>query len=357
MDANNQAAQETTSPAVELPVEPPKGSDDYAKWRLTGEMPVAPKADAKADAKDADSEPEGDKSKGEKGAPDSETGKETKEQKQVKTRSTAQSRLEEVLGILKEEDLTPAKLRALKTEVTELRAKLGRTEAQETTEQPAKPPERPKRPKYADFEGNEEAYEAAMDKHEEELAAWKADQAIERYKKEQADTSTRNELTEKLSEAETRYGEEAQQIITSTVGQIVGDSKIPAAVKGIINGSPVLVDLMYVMGQNPDDLADFIKTARTDPGEAIRRAVVLERLVMEELSGRNGKKAKGEDTQTVEKPAISSKKFTKAPPPPEEIGGNKGAAPDEVAEAGKTGDFSAFRRAANIRDLARAKGM
>jgi hypothetical protein len=356
MDDNlNQAGQEATStPAAEAPIKVPTGND-YAEWRKTGKLPEASKAPAKADAQDADSESTDDKSKDEKGSPDSETGKD-KEPKQAKTRSTAQTRLEEVLGILKEEDLTPAKLKALKAEVTDLRTKLGRTTASETPEQPVKPPERPKRPKYADFEGNEEAYEAAMDKHEEDLAEWKANQAIERYKRDQADASTRKELTEKLAEAEKRYGEEAQDIITSTVGKIVGDAKIPVEIKGIINGSPVLVDLMYVMGQNPEDLAEFIQLARTDPGEAIRKAVILERLVMEELVGKNGKKDK-DDANAEEKPAVNSKKLTKTPPPPEELGGSKGAPADEVAEAGKAGNFAAFRRSANIRDLARAKGM
>jgi SepF-like predicted cell division protein (DUF552 family) len=355
MDENTQAAAEIPSSAAEAPIEIPKGKD-YASWRMTGKLPDASKAPASGDAQGSEnSDPDGDKPDGEKGAPDSETGKETKEPKQAKTRSNAQTRLEEVLGILKEEDLTPAKLKALKAEVTDLRTRLGKTQAIEPSEQPAKPPERPKRPKYADFEGNEDAYEAAMDKHEEDLAAWKADQAIERFKKEQADDSTRKELSEKLSEAQERYGEEAQQIITSTVGKIVGDAKIPMEIKRIINGSPVLVDLMYVMGQNPEDLQDFIETARANPDAAIRKAVMLERLVMEELTGKSDKKAKPDEKAEV-KPAASSKKINNAPPPPEELGGSKGTPADEVAEAGKTGNFSLFRRTANARDLARAKG-
>src|SRR3972149_1206515 len=110
MDENTQTAQVGTSAAVEVP----KNPEDYANWRVSGKLPEQPAAangnekPAEGEANTPGSDSEGKKPTGQKGAPVSETGKETKEP--IKSRSTAQARLEEVLGILKEEDLTPAKL-------------------------------------------------------------------------------------------------------------------------------------------------------------------------------------------------------------------------------------------------------
>jgi hypothetical protein len=340
----NQPADAAPSQAVEVP----KNSEDYAKWRLTGALPEKPqKAPADGDAKPSDSDAAGKAD--EKGAPASEAGKETKGKEQ-QPRSTAATRLNEILADLKTAGLSPAELKTFKREHQKPLPVIA------APEKPVEPVERPKRPKYEDFEGDNEAYEAAMDKHEESLAEWKAEQAIERFKKNESDKATRNELTSKLAEAKTRYGEEAQSVITTTVGQIVGDAKISMEIKRIINESPVLVDLMFVMGQKAEDLADFINTAQVDPGAAIRKVILLERLVMEELTKKKPAKADG-DEEELEVVATTLKKLTKAPPPPEELGGHKGGLPDEVAEAGKDGDFARFRRTANSRDLARAKGL
>jgi SepF-like predicted cell division protein (DUF552 family) len=351
MDEKQDAAQVGTSEAVEVP----KESEAYANWRLTGKIPEG-KADAQGAAKNSESDA-GDKP-GQKSAPASETGKETIEPKQ-KTQSKAEKRLNEVLGVLKEEDLTPATLKALKAEVVDLRQKLGRTEGRAIQELTEKPLERPKRPKYQDFEGDEVAYETALEQYEDGLAGFKANEAIEKYKRDEADKATRDGLTEKLAEAKTRYGDEAQAVITKTVAEIVGDAKIPAAVKAIINESPVLVDLMYVMGETPEDLSEFIEMARTDPGAAIRKAILLERLVVEELSKNNGKKStKTESSEQAEDKGKSAKgsKNENPPPPPEELGSSRGALPNPAEEAARAGDVSRYMREKNREQLARMRG-
>jgi hypothetical protein len=339
---NPTAAEATPTPAVEVP----KDSEGYANWRLTGKLPdpkpVVVIADGEAENPESDAAGSAD----EKGVPASEAGKE-KNAGQQQPRSTAASRLNEILGDLKSAGLSPAELKTFKRERQQAPPVIV------APEPPVKLPDRPIRPKYEDFDSDNVAYEAAMDKHEEALAEWKANQAIERFKKTEADKATRQQLTTKLAEAKTRYGDEAQSIITSTTGQIVGDANIPIELKRIINSSPVLVDLMFVMGQKPEDLTEFINTAKTDPDAAMRRVVLLERLVMEELTAKPVKGAK----EVVEDPAVPGSKKLKAFEPPEEIGGNKGVPLDEVAEAGKTNDFAKYRRVANSRDIARAKGL
>lgn len=344
---NIQAAEVVPTPAVEVP----KGSADYANWRLTGKLPDAkpvetPIADGDAELSNSDTAEEA----GEKGAPAPEAGKETKNPGKPQPRSTAASRLNELLADLKTAGLSPAELKTFKRETQK-----PATPIILLPEPPVKQLEKPARPKYADFDGDNDAYETSMEQYEEQLTEWKASEAIEKYKKTEVDKATRNELTTKLAEAQTRYGEEAQTIITTTTGAIVGDAHIPAMLKGMLNESPVLVDLMFVMGQKPEELAAFIAEAKSNPGAAMRKVVLLEKLVLEELAKKPGKAAA--DDEVVEVVVPGSKKFTKTPEPPEEIGGNKGAVPDEVAEAGKNGDFAKYRRVANVRDLARMKGL
>jgi hypothetical protein len=346
---NNGSAEVVTTQAENVPVVP-KNPNDYAKWRLTGKMPDPPNGSAAEGVTSENSELDSNGSD-ENGALASEARNENKAKGKV--RSTAASRLEEVLGILKDEDLTPAKLKALKAEVIELRAKIQSVSQNpvQTAETTEKPPEKPKRPKYIDFDGDEQAYEQAMEAYEENLTSYKAQEAIEKFKKSELDKAERAELTAKMNEARSRYGDEAQGIITNTVALIVDDARIPIGVKTIINQSPVLTDLMYVMGQDPTDLDDFIKDARSDPGRAVRRVVLLERLVQEELKKRSN--ATTIVTEGAENPKPKSKMQIE---PPEEVGGNKGSLPDPVQSAANSNDFARFRREANTRDLARMRG-
>jgi hypothetical protein len=358
MDANNVAVEATPSAAVEIP----KDEKAYAEWRQTGKLPEAKAKPAKDDSDSASGSDAGDKP-GQKSAPAPEAGKETQEK--TKTRSNAQIRLDELLEDLKSAGLSPSELKTFKREAVKTE------QARETPEPTVKLPERPRRPKRADFydkDDPDEAYEAAMDTYEEEVRKFDRQEAVAEFQRLQAEENTTKELTAKLATAKKRYGDEAGSTIISTVGKILGDNKIPGAIKAIINDSPVLVDLLHVIGSKPADLQEFIDLAHSSPGQAIRKAILLERLVMEELEKGTGKGEKAEpekeetgDEETPERDDkgkfVSPKKITKAPPPPEEVGGSKGAPPDEVEAAAKAKDFASFRSAANRRDLARAKGM
>jgi hypothetical protein len=359
MDANQQAAQETSSSAVVIPSD----EKSYAEWRQTGKLPEAkakPATDGNAKPVKADSDSDGDEPTGQKSAPDSETGNENKGK--IKTRSNAQIRLDEILEDLKKANLSPSELKNFKRELKAEQVKAA-------PEQTEKPPERPKRPKRADYYDQDDpdtAYETAMDDYESKVREFDRQETIREFKRTQAEEHTREELHAQLSDAKTRYGEEASKTIFETCALIVDDPAIPGAIKAIINNSPVLVDLMHVIGSKPDELKAFIELAKTDPGQAIRQAVLTERLVMNELEKASKGNVKQKEDEQVEEPEASQrdesgkfipKKVTKAPPPPEEVGGSKGAPPDEVDSAFKAKDFASYRAAQNRKDLAKAKGL
>ncbi len=164
----------------------------------------------------------------------------------------------------------------------------------------------------------------------------------------------------KLAEAATRYGETAETTIRETSSTIFSDAKIQGVVKAMVNDSPVFVDLLYVLGSKPEDLADFVETAQKNPGAAIRKLVLVEKLVMEELAAKGGKSegetARGEDGKFK----APEKKTTAAPPPPKEVSGTQAASPDELETAYqhalKTGDARKIIDLENQRELRRRKG-
>ena len=349
-----QAAEPSPAPST---IMPPKDSADYATWRTTGKLPEAQEAKplkledaAASDEKKSDT---GDEKKPEqKGAPASEAGKEPVQEKKPKLRSDAATRLEELLDDLKRVGLSPAELKTFKREALKTPA--------EPVEKPLAALERPVRPKYTDFD-DADKYETAMDKYEEDLAEFKATQAVKKYQVEEMKSKTHNELAVKLTEAKTRYGEEAHGVILKSVGDILSDTKISSAVKVLLNESPVLVDLLYVMGSDEKELSAFIDDARLNPGAAIRKAVLLERLVMDELSKsvkppKAGSESSDEEAVQLES-KLPGKKSIKTPPPPDEVSGTKGSLPDEAESAFASGKFAQFRDAQNRKDLARMKGL
>jgi hypothetical protein len=347
-----------SSPAVAVPTDP----HAYAEWRMTGKVPEAaeskPKTEESApskDSSDAGDEPAEGARASEK-APESEPGK-----KQEHKPKGAEARLNELLADLKRAGLSPAELKSFKREAQrqEPQAEPHKA-APEHTEKPVKA-EPPKKPKMEDFEGKSwEDYEAARDKYFEDLADYRAQQRLDEFQQSQRQESAQRELQGKLADAEKRYGADAKTTIGNAAAAIFNDAKVSAAVKELINGSPVLVDLLYTAGSNAEEFEAFIADARSNPGAAIRKAVLLEHLVTEELAkgdkseaGTKETPARGEDGKFAKAP---EKKVTEAPPPPREVSGRGAAPSDEVESAVKAGDFTRFRSAANRRDIARQQG-
>jgi hypothetical protein len=364
MDENTPTGNETPSAPVTIPAD----SKAYAEWRMTGKVPE-PKADdkpangaAQTSGIPSDS---GDKP-GQKSAPAPEAGKEPKETNE--DRRSAKARLDEVLTDLKKAGLSPSELKTFKREAQKIEQVKA---APETTE---KPPERPKRPKMSDFmdkDDPEAEYETAMDVYESKNREIDRLEAVREFQRTTDEQNRRREFTEKLSDAKQRYGEDAQKVITTTVGEIISDAKIPGAVKAIIEESPVMVDLLYVIGSKPEDYAALLELARNQPGQAIRQIAHLERMVQEELTkgkgNGNGKEAKpaeaegaeeeeGETPERDESGKFVSRKVSKAPPPGVDIGGHKGT-PKDIKEADiRTVPFNQYRDEMNRRDMAKRSG-
>jgi hypothetical protein len=342
-------AEASSAAAVEVPNDP----EGYAEWRQTGKVPEPkpkPAAQPKEEsAPSKESSAEGAQESGK--APESEPGK-----KQEHKPSKAEARLNELLEDLRRAGLSPAELKTFKREAQRQEAQPPKAGA-EKTEKPAGL-EPPKKPKLEDFEDYDK-FEEEKDKYYEDLADYKSKKSLEEFRAQQQQETAKKEMAGKLADAKKRYGDSAESTIGTAANAIFGDEQIPAAVRALVDQSPVLVDLLYVMGSKADELAEFIELARTNPGAAVRKAVLLERLVMEELekgsAGKSGSPQRDESGKFVPAKA-PEKKVTEAPPPPKEVSGRGAAPPDEVESAAQSGDFASFRSAANRRDLARRRG-
>ena len=234
-----------SSPAVEQEISIPKsGTAEYAEWRSTGKVPE-PKA-ASTPAKETPAK--GADAPAEKTAPASEPG-----DKQER-RKTADSRLNELLDDLREAGLTPKALKTFKQDYQRAQAEKPREAAPEQTAKPASDPKAPVKPKPEDLEANPwSEYDAAKDNHLEDLAEYKADRKVESERERLKQEAQTKELQDKVSDAEKRYGTETRQTIQKTATAIFNDAKISPAVKAMVNDSPVMVDLLYVLGSKAGD--------------------------------------------------------------------------------------------------------
>lgn len=343
-----------SSSAVHPPIEVPQdhNSQEYAEWRLTGKTPEPKPAPTetkpKADPAPAKKEPS------EKTAPVSETGNHTQQERKP---SKAEQRLSDLLEDIRQTGYTPAELKTLRKQAqAETKA-----EPPKATPEPTAKPAELKKPKLEDFKTLDD-YEAARDKYYEDLATDKAQKAVEADRVRQANEAQQRTMRERLDKAKERYGDGADTQIVQTARDIFNANDVNPAVKAVLNDSDVLVDLMYALGKG-EDFQEFLSEAKTNPGKAIRRAVLIEKLVKEEL-------AKGpRSTDTVETPARdASGKFqkseseppaekptTKAPPPPRESSGRASAPPDELQAAIAANDTARYMREANRRDIARRR--
>ena len=315
-----------------------------AEFMKTGIMPEPkPKADpTPARESPASASPDG------KTAPASEPGD------RQERKSNADTRLNELLDDIREAGLTPKALKSFRNDYQRTQAEAVKV-APEKTVNPTADPKAPVKPKQDDFEGKPWAeYEAAKDKYFEDLTDYKAAKAVESDRERQRQETQTAELNGKLAEAQKRYGDTAKDTISTTANAVFEDSKIPGVVKALVNDSPVLVDLLYVLGSKPEDLEDFVSTARSNPSAAVRKLVLIEKLVMEELA----KGAPAAETERGEdgKFKAPEKKLTAAPPPPKEVGGKGAPPPDDAETAFNRGDARAFIEAENRREFARRKG-
>lgn len=353
---------ESSTAAFTVPTDP----NEYAKWRATGDTPEAPARPEKKTPKPeaaASSTKHSDRASDEQAdntAPAPEAGTPT----QGKKRDTAQDRLNELLADLRNAGYTPAELKTLKREA-QAQAKEQPKAAPESTEKPAVTYGPPKRPAMKDFTGTFEEYEAALAKYEDELTDYKVAKAIEADRSKQAQEAVNRELNTRLDKAKERYGEEAAPAIVSAAKTINGDAAISPVVKQMLYESgAAVVDVVYALSSDHASFEVFLNEARTNPGAAIRRIVLVEKLVKEELAGASTTAKSGEDAGGAERDPETGK-FTAqppakqrptAPPPPREASGRQAAPPDPSDAAAASGNFRGFMASENAKDLARRQG-
>jgi hypothetical protein len=343
--AVEQTPAESSAATEQQTLEIPKGGQEYAEWRMKGTTQQSKEASTPSSEK-ADSEPAS---------------------RERKARSNADSRLTELLNDMREAGISPSELKSFKQ--TYQRVHVQQQEAQpqkqqqpqatpEKTEQPAADAKNapPKRPRLDEWTGTMGEYEEAVDKYYDQLTDYK----LNNLKLEEQQRENKKQLDVKIAEANTRYGDGAESTIKSTATSLF-TADIHPAVKQLVDQSPVVVDLCYVLGTKDGELQSLIEQARTNPTDAIRRVVLLEQLVKEEL-GKSPAPAssRGEDGKfraaEVEASPIPEKKPSKAPAPPAEVSGRGSTPSDPQQHAIKTNDFAAFRAAGNRREIDRKKG-
>ena len=350
--ASTQATPETPAALPELSSLTP---EQRQTWRATGNLPTKQdSAPAKKETTQADSSTAATKTAD---ASDSATEKDA-QKPHLKTKEDTATRIRELL----EENKT------LRTRTEEGERRRSEPEKREAKQESHPAPEVYK-PLDADefFKGNPakgqsghktyEDFVRASGKHE---GQWAARQEIAAENSRKAQVEAAKEMNEKLSDAQKRYPEWNQDRFQATAKAFMDDPQISPAIKGMIDQSPVIVDLLYVFDSDPKAKADFINTCKTNPAAAVRKLVLTEQLVMEQLN--KGKSAttektseatskatpeRGTDGKFQKKEEAAAEPISRAARPVPEVGGRGSATEDGLVAAVKSDDFRSFKNAAN----------
>ncbi len=344
MDVETAVGAESTT--AEPMSSPKAGTAEYAAWRTTGKITPKPAAPAAAkESSEATSKGEAESAAESDTATHQEPGK------------GAEKRIKQLLAEKKELErkLAEGKPPEGKTETKPVESSTAKTQEQPKPENKL---EAPKKPKLDDFKTYDE-YEAAKDEYFDKLADYKSQKALQDYRQQQATEAANKEFQSKFSDVVKRYPD-AKEVIMPAADAIFKDQGIPLTLRTVIDGSKVFLDLLYVLGSDKAELDSFISLAKSDPQEAIRKVVLTESLVKEQLKGTETAAERGADGKF--KSAAESvgtapeKKETKAPPPPHEVGARGTTPPDAADSAVKANNFRAFREAQNRKDAAKRQG-
>lgn len=355
------AAEPSTAPT---PVQIPRDPEAYDKWRQTGEIakPKPPKREASAPSQPQEEESATSEVEqtDDSDAPGPEPGQRLE---QRNGKGTADARLQEILGDLRRAGLSPKELKSFRRYAAQAQ------QPPETTVQPPQPqqPPKPLKAPTLDEYPTWSAYREAELEYTRQIVTEQVRGEISQQQAQYAQQMAQQAASQTLAHAVQRYGSEAGDTITSSAAAMFNDPSVHPVVKGILNDSPVIGDLLYVMGSNADDLAQFVGLAQRDPGTAIRNLVLLERLVVEELRGRssqpavNGQEGEPEPEQERDQSgrfvkAAAPAKRNEAPPPTREVSGRASPPTDDVDAAFARNDVRGYMAAANRRDIADRRG-
>lgn len=272
-------------------------------------------------------------------AADSETASTTQETQQRK-RPTASDRVQELLVDRKRLDARVAELEAQLSGKAQPSKEVQQSSARTETAQKHHAPK--PNPKDTDEQGNLKF--KTWEEVEDAVAEWTIKEAEYRIEAKNQREAQQKTMNEKVTAGRERYKDFDKTVIPA-VEAISNNPKIAMQVKQALNRSENLVDVMYVLGE-PKALADFMRTAETDPIGAITKIAILGVEVAKEL----GK---------TEKPNVppAKKTVTDAPPPPQEVGGKGTTSADPEETAVKERDFRSYKAIADRKDIARRKGL
>jgi hypothetical protein len=286
--------------------------------------------------------------------PEADAGKKTQE---TRRKPDAEARIREL----------NARNKQLEQELEEARKPKETKTAESSTAKPepkaAQPePTRPKPTKNDKLPDGKAKYPAYED-YVEDLADWKAEQRIAAQQREQQAAQQQQTLGKQLEEARGRYTD--FDSVTKPLIQEMLKPEIPREVFAVINDSPVLADLLYTLGGTEATKNDFLEACRTNPGKALRVALLVEQEIAAELgkgkaaAGGGGKAAaatkkdgEGEEGEAKTTPATPK---PRAPKPPTEVGGRGAPGEDALISAAKSGDFRSFEAEQTRRVLASRK--
>lgn len=318
-----QTVEAVTSPAA---MEASRGPvvnmspEQRTEWRKTGNLPEPPKTEAPAASTE---EPQETIAKVDTEAKPEPT------KPQEKRRPDAEQRIKQLTDRIKE-------LESRKPETAEAPKPVAKVEPQYTRPKPTAEDKDGDKPKYATYED-----------FVEDLADWKGEQRDAARQREQQETAQKTAMDSKMTDARKRYGDKFDEVLTPTIDAIMGkESGVHGVVKTMLNESEVLPDLIYTIGGDAKEMANFLKMAKDNPGKAMRYIALTESLIREELEGAEAPK---ETTPPV-------KVQTQAPRPPAEVGGRAATPGDSLEAAAKAGDFRSFKAEATRRHLAKMKG-
>lgn len=150
---------------------------------------------------------------------------------------------------------------------------------------------------------------------------------------EERNTAQQREMSTKVAAAKERYGDTFEQVLRPTVESIISDNGIPGVIKEMLNDSDVSPDLIFTLGSDPDEFAQFVKLAKEAPGKAIRYLAAVEAGIQEELKGSAKETARDENGQFKAKEEPPAKTKTSAPKPPSTVTGKSSGAFDVSDES------------------------
>ena len=300
--------------------------DEYSSYRKSGELPARFKPAGSTAVEDAP-EKTADMPADEESETVPESDPEEVQEPPAKT-SEAQKRILQLL----------AENKRLKQEAA---AKPG-VKTESPTAQAAQQPQgaRPK-PNVSDMGADGKPKYAQYEEYIEDLADWKAEQHLERFKVQQAKQVEAQQLRAKIEEGKAIYGDDFGDVSDEAAGVIGNDKDVPQLIKQRIGRSELLPHLLYTIAGEENGIEKLTALAKSDPFKALDYIALTENLIREELAkGKTG----GEEDEDGKAP---EKKRTNAPKPPSPVGGPSSRAFD-VSDDSLSADEWARRRTAQL---------